>query len=124
MEATMKFFIRQPDPPSPDDPPPTPEMFVEMEKLIDESVRAGVLIATGNFVGQPTRVNLGAGQYTITDGPFVEAKELVGGYALIDVKSLEEAIGWVKRSLAIVGRGTSEICPVMSPEDFAAAAGQ
>jgi len=120
----VKFFIYQPDPPSPDAAPPTPEMFDAMEKLIDESARAGVLIATGNFVGHPTRVRLGAGQYTITDGPFVEAKELMGGYALIDVKSLDEAIGWVKRSLDIVGQGTSEIGPVMSPEDFAAAAGQ
>jgi hypothetical protein len=123
-ETIMKFFIYQPDPPSPDAPSPTPEMYDKMEALIEESTRAGVLLATGNFVGHPTRVNLGTGKYTITDGPFIEAKELMGGYALIEVKSLEEAIGWVKRSLDIVGMGTSEICPVMSPEDFAAAAGQ
>jgi hypothetical protein len=96
-------------------------MYVEMEKLIDDSARAGVLIATGAFVGQPTRVNLSAGNFTVTDGPFIEAKELMGGYALIDVTSLDEAIAWVKRSRDIVGDGTNEICPVMSPEDFAAA---
>ena len=99
-------------------------MFAKLEQLIDDGTRAGVIIATGNFVGHPTRVNLGAGNYTVTDGPFIESKELMGGYALIDVKSLDEAIDWVKRSLDIVGQGTSEICPVMSPEDFAAAAGQ
>jgi hypothetical protein len=99
-------------------------MYVEMDKLIEESTRAGVLIATGAFVGHPTRVTLSAGNYTVTDGPFIEVKELMGGYALIDVKSLEEAIGWVKRSQAIVGQGTNAICPVMSPEDFATAAGQ
>ncbi len=120
----MKFFIYQPDPPAPDAPPPTPEQFVEMDKLLDDCARAGALIATGAFVGYPTRVNLGAGKYTVTDGPFIESKELMGGYTLIDVKSLEEAIGWAKRGLAITGAGTSEICPVMSPEDFAAAAGQ
>jgi len=120
----MKFFMYQPDPPSPDDPAPTPEMYAEMDKLIEDCTRAGVLIATGAFVGHPTRVNLGAGKYTVTDGPFIEAKELMGGYSLINVKSLEEAIGWAKRGLDIVGKGTSEICPVMSPEDFAAAAGQ
>jgi hypothetical protein len=48
----------------------------------------------------------------------------MGGYSLIDVKSLEEAIDWAKRGLGVVGGGTNEICPVMSPEDFAAAAGQ
>ena len=120
----MKFFMYQPDPPSPDDLPPTPEMYAEMDKLIEDSTRAGVLIVTGAFVGHPTRVNLGAGKYTVTDGPFIEAKELMGGYSLIDVKSLEEAIGWAKRGLGVVGQGTTEICPVMSPEDFAAASGQ
>jgi hypothetical protein len=48
----------------------------------------------------------------------------MGGYSLIEAKSLEEAIAWAKRGLGVVGQGTNEICPVMSPEDFAAAAGQ
>jgi hypothetical protein len=117
----MKFFVYQPDPPAPDDPPPTPEMYVKMEQLIDDGTRAGVIIATGAFVGHPTRVNLSAGNYTVTDGPFIEAKELMGDYTLIEVKSLAEAISWAKRGLDIVGAGTNEICPVMSPEDFAAA---
>jgi len=95
-----------------------------MDKLIEDITRACVLITTGAFVGHPTRVNLGAGKYTVTDGPFIEAKELMGGYSLIDVKSLEDAISWAKRGLGVVGEGTTEICPVMSPEDFAAAAGQ
>ncbi|MEP7357731.1 MAG: YciI family protein [Anaerolineales bacterium] len=120
----MKFFVYQPAPPSPDAPPPTPEMYVEMDKLIEDGTRAGVILATGVFMGQPTRVTLSAGSYAVTDGPFIEAKELMGGYTLIDVQSLEEAIGWVKRAQSIVGGGTNEICPVMSPEDFAAAAGQ
>jgi hypothetical protein len=97
-------------------------MYDAMEKLIDESTRAGVLIVTGAFVGHPTRVNLSAGDYTVTDGPFIEAKELMGGYSLIEVKSLEEAIGWARRGLGVIGKGTNEICPVMSPDDFAAAA--
>ena len=118
----MKFFVYQPDPPSADAAPPTPEMFVKMEQLIDEGTRAGVILATGAFVGHPTRVNLSDGDYIVTDGPFVEAKELMGGYTLIAVNSLEEAINWAKRGLEIVGAGTNEICPVMSPEDFAAAA--
>ena len=61
-------------------------------------------------------------EYTVTDGPFVEAKELMGGWALIDVKSLEEAIAMAKRFRDIVGEGNTEICPVMFPDDFAAAA--
>jgi hypothetical protein len=119
----MKFFIYQPDPPDPNAPPPTPEMFVKMEQLIEEGRQAGVILATGAFVGHPSRVTLNAGDYAVTDGPFVEAKELMGGYTLIEAKSLDEAIAWAKRGLAIVGGGTNEICPAMSPEDFAAAAG-
>jgi hypothetical protein len=92
-----------------------------MEKLIEENTRAGVLLATGVFMGAPTRVNLTAGKYTVTDGPFIEAKELMGGWSLINVKSLDEAIGLVKRSRDIVGaEGITELCPVMFPDDFAA----
>jgi hypothetical protein len=116
----MKFFIYQPDPPDPNEPPPTPELMAEMNTLIEDTTKAGVLIATGAFWGHPTRVNLTAGKYAVTDGPFVEAKELMGGWALINVKSLDEAIGWAKRFRDIVGEGTSEICPVMGPDDFAA----
>ena len=116
----MKFFIYQPDPPALDAPPPDQEEMTQMGALIEETTKAGVLIATGAFWGHPTRVNLTAGKYAVTDGPFIEAKELMGGWALINVKSLEEAIGWSKRFRDIVGDGTSEICPVMGPDDFAA----
>ena len=120
----MKFFMYQPEPPAPDLPPPSPELMTQMDALIEESTKAGVLIATGAFWGHPTRVNLTAGKYAVTDGPFIEAKELMGGWALIDVKSLEECIGWAKRFRDIVGEGTTEICPVMFPDDFAAMAHQ
>ena len=116
----MKFFIYQPDPPDPNAPPPSPEQYAEMDRLIEDGTQAGVIIATGVFWGHPSRLNLSAGQYTVTDGPFVESKELMGGWTLINVKSLEDAIGWVKRGRDIGGEGTSEICPVMFPEDFAA----
>src|SRR6478609_4770390 len=105
-----KYFTYQPEPPNPNDPPPTPERYVALDALIEETTKAGVLLATGAFSGTPTRVNLTAGKYTVTDGPFVEAKELMGGWALINVKSLDEAIGWAKRFRDIVGEGTSEIC--------------
>ena len=118
----MKYFMYQPEPPDPNAPPPSPEHMAAMGNFIEETTKSGVLIATGAFEGHPTRVNLGAGKYTVTDGPFVEAKELMGGWALIDVKSLEEAIAMAKRFRDIVGDGTTKICPVMFPDDFAAAA--
>jgi hypothetical protein len=49
------------------------------------------------------------GKFTVTDGPFTESKEVVGGYAIIDVSSKEEAIEWTKRFLEVAGSGESEV---------------
>ena len=117
----MQFFMYSTDPIPADAPPPTPELMAEMGRFVQESIKAGVMVTTGAAAPKGTRVNLAAGKYTVTDGPYIEAKELMGGYTLIEVKSLEEAIDWVKRSQAIVGDATNELCPVMSPDDFAAA---
>ena len=54
----------------------------------------------------------------MTDGPFIELKELTGGFAVIQVESLEEAIEWSKRFRKIVGDGESEIVQVFGPGDF------
>jgi hypothetical protein len=54
----------------------------------------------------------------VTDGPFIELKELMGGWAVIRAKSLEEAIEWCKRFRKIVGDGESEIVQVFGPDDF------
>ena len=65
-----------------------------------------------------TRLRLSGGKFTVTDGPFIEVKELMGGFAVIQVKSLEEAIEWSKRFRKIVGDGESEIVQVFGPDDF------
>jgi hypothetical protein len=83
-------------------PPFGPEydsMFAEMEKYHEDLQRAGVLL---DYAGlQPTskgwRVKYSGGKRTVTDGPFTEAKELVAGYTLIQVKSREEALEWARR---------------------------
>ncbi len=54
----------------------------------------------------------------VTDGPFIEAKELTGGFAVIKAESLEEAIEWCKRFRTIVGDGESEIVRIFGPDDF------
>ncbi len=54
----------------------------------------------------------------MTDGPFIEAKELMGGFAVIEVPALEDAIEWSKRFRQIVGEGESEIVRVFGPADF------
>lgn len=98
--------------------PPTPEMMAELDKLTQDQKKSGVLVTTGGLSGTGTRLRLSGGKFAVTDGPFVEAKELMGGFVVINAKSLDEAIEWAKRFRTIVGDGESEIVQVYRPEDF------
>ena len=100
-------------------PPPSEQLMTEMDAFIQESIASGVLVATGGFGPSDlgAKVSLADGEFTVTDGPFAEAKELIGGWALIDVDSKEEALESVKRFLTIVGGGESRIRQVFGPED-------
>jgi hypothetical protein len=89
--------------------PPSAELMAEMGKLIEETSKAGILLATGGLGPTSTRVRSSGGKYTVTDGPFTETKELTGGFALIEVKTKDEAIEWAKRFRKIVGDGESVI---------------
>jgi hypothetical protein len=116
----MQFMVYDPNfDPDADVNPPTPEMMAEMGAFIGEAVQAGVLVATGALQPNGTRLRLSNGKFTVTDGPFIELKELLAGFAVIQVPSLEEAIEWSKRFREIVGDGESEIVQVFGPEDMA-----
>jgi hypothetical protein len=96
--------------------PPTPEQIAEMGKLIQEMQRAGVLIVTEGFgpsTSTDARLRLTDGKITVTDGPFTESKELIAGFAMLQVRSRDEAIEWGKRFLKVAGDGESEIRPLM-----------
>jgi hypothetical protein len=82
-----------------------------MGALIGEMSQAGVLVQTEGcqLSSQGARVRIKGGQFTVVDGPFAEAKELVGGMAVINVQSKAEAIEWTKRFLTVAGCGESEI---------------
>ena len=113
----MQFLVYDPNP-NPDAAPPTPELMAEMGKFIDEATKAGAVVTTGALQPTGTRLRLTGGAFTVTDGPFIEVKELTGGFAVINVASLEEAIEWSKRFRKIVGDGESEIVRLYGPEDF------
>ncbi len=85
--------------------------MAEMGKFVEEATKAGVLLATGGVgpVQEATRVAYHNGEFTVTDGPFTEAKELIGGWALLECRDKDEAIEWTKRFLAIAGWGESTI---------------
>jgi hypothetical protein len=92
-------------------PPLSPERMAEMNAFVEEATKAGVLLATGGVgpIAEATKVVCADGQFTILDGPFAEAKELVGGWALMEVRDKDEAIEWTKRFLAILGNGESTL---------------
>lgn len=119
----MQFLVYDPnfDPDSPEAAaPPSPEFMAEMGQFIGEAVQAGVVVTTGAVQPTGTRLRLAEGKFSVTDGPFIELKELVGGFAVIQVESLEEAIEWSKRFRKIIGDGETEIVQLAGPEDFEA----
>ena len=92
--------------------PPTEAEMTTMGKLIEEGMKAGWLIATEgvNFGATGVRVHKSTGgKVTVTDGPFAETKEVIGGYALLKAASKDEVVQLTGRSLEVVGQGTCEI---------------
>src|SRR5438552_1718181 len=87
--------------------PPSCEHMTEMGKLIEETTKSGALLATEGCLpsSKGARVRLSNGKLTVTDGPFTESKEIVGGFALLEAESKEEAIELTKRFLKVAGDG-------------------
>lgn len=90
--------------------PPDPEMWEAMGKYNEELVKAGVLVAAEGLhpSSKGVRVRFSGDQRAVIDGPFAETKELIAGFWLLQVRSLEEAIEWVKRSPPI-SKGETEV---------------
>jgi len=91
--------------------PPTEEEMVRMGKLVEEGMKAGWLVATEGCL--PTalgaRVRRSGSNLTVTDGPFTEAKEVVGGFAILRVSSKQEAIELARNFLEVAGEGECEL---------------
>jgi hypothetical protein len=82
---------------------PTERLMTDMGKLIEEMTKAGVLIDTAGLrpSSEGARVRLRGGKLSTIDGPFTEAKEVIGGYAMLQAKDRAEAIEWTKRFLKV-----------------------
>jgi hypothetical protein len=93
------------------DAPPSEAEMATMGKFIEEGARAGWLVMTEGC--QPSalgaRVRLSGGEVTVTDGPFSEAKEVVGGFAIIRASSKDEAIALSRHFLGVAGDGECEV---------------
>jgi len=94
--------------------PPSPELFEEMGKFVEEAVNAGVVVATGGIAptSEGAKITLKDGEFTIVDGPFAEAKEIVGGWAIMECRDIDEAIEWSKRFVSVLGEGEVRVRPV------------
>jgi hypothetical protein len=91
--------------------PPTQEEMATMGKMVEEGMKAGWLLATEGCL--PTalgaRVRRSSGKLTVTDGPFTESKEVVGGFALLKANSKAEAIELARQFLQVAGEGECEL---------------
>jgi hypothetical protein len=104
---------------------PPPKQFMDaMAKLAEEAVKAGTMVDSGGLspTATSTRVRLSRGQVAAIDGPFTESKEVVGGYAVFELKSKQEAIEGATRFMELHKKhwaGETEIRQILGPEDFA-----
>ena len=91
--------------------PPSQEEMAKMGKLVEDGMKAGFLLATEGCLPSAlgARVRISGGKLTVTDGPFAEAKEVVGGFALLRANSEEEALEMVKNFLQVAGDGECEL---------------
>ena len=91
--------------------PPTAEEMAKMGKMVEEWMKSGKLLATEGCMPSSlgARVRIDGGKHSVSDGPFTESKEVVGGFAILDAPSKEVAIGYVKEFLDVVGEGTCEL---------------
>src|SRR3954462_2975541 len=91
--------------------PPTQEEMANMGNLIEEGMKAGWLLGTEGCLptGMGARVRQAGGKVSVTDGPFTESKEMVGGFAILKANSKQEAIELAKPFLSVVGQGECEL---------------
>lgn len=106
--------------------PPSPKLMAGMAALTEEMIKAGVLLASDGLKpsSHGTRIAYSNGQRIVTDGPFAETKELIGGFAIVAVNSKAEALSLADRLLEVhraadVSEFELEMRPLFEPEDFA-----
>jgi len=104
--------------------PPTPEMveaFQAMDGFIEELVKAGVFVAAAGLKpsAEGKRIVFDGPRRTVIDGPFAEARELVAGFAIWEVKDMDEALAWAKRCPDMPMPGEMEIRPFYEAADLA-----
>ncbi|MET8088550.1 YciI family protein [Micromonospora sp. NPDC005220] len=91
---------------------PSPEFVARMEAFMKEVAQSGILVAAEGLcptATDATRITVSGGKTTVTDGPFTETKELIAGFALVDVRSHEEALEWGRRFVDVFAGTIGEV---------------
>lgn len=122
----MRFMMMVKHPEKLSGPPPR-ELVEAMEKLNQDSKKAGIIVSSGGLAPMTatTRVRLSQGKVTAIDGPFAETKEIVGGYAVLEFNSKQEAVEGAIQFMELHRKywpgweGETEVRQVFSPEDYA-----
>ena len=111
----MKFLLTYQQ--DPNLPPPTAEHMAKIGAYTEKYVKAGVVVLTGGLVRPTHGVQLKCtkGKLSVVDGPFAETKELIDGFALVDVKSKADALQIASEFMQIAGDGQGEILQVFEP---------
>jgi hypothetical protein len=105
---------------------PPPELMEAIAKLSEDAVKAGTMIGSGGLspMAQSTRVRLSGGEVKVIDGPFSEAKEVIGGYAQFELPSKQDAVAGAIEFMELHRKhwpgweGETEIRQIFGPEDF------
>jgi hypothetical protein len=108
----MKFLMTYAQ--RPDAPPPTPEQMAAIGAFSENNIKAGIVVMTGGLVRPSRGIQLRSehGKVSVTDGPFAETKELIDGFALVEVASRDEAIRVATEFMQLAGDGVGEILQV------------
>jgi hypothetical protein len=112
--------------------PPPQSLMDAIGKLAEEATKAGLMLQSGGLVptAMSTRVRLSGGKLTTTDGPFTESKEVIGGFAMFEFKSKEEAVESAVNFMELHRQhwpgwdGETEVRQIFGPEDFPPCQGQ
>lgn len=113
----MQFFVyftRQEGEPM---SPPSPEGMAKMGKFMKESFKSGKIVATGQLPKKTTYINLEKGNFSVTDGPFIEGKDMIPGFTIISTNSKEEAIEWAKSLRECMGDGVLKMAQLSATSE-------
>jgi hypothetical protein len=104
--------------------PPSQEEMARMGKLVEDGFKAGWLVATEGCLPSKlgARVRFSSGKLSVSDGPFTESKEVIGGFAILQVNSKEEAIQLAKDFIQVAGEGECELRQIYEADTCAPAA--